>query len=343
MPSEFDESRLDDSAILAESDHLLRPLAEAGARLRREAAAAEPALASLAGEQRPRAIIAVGPEARLLRAVLEPVCPVPFVAWPNLGLPGWVGPLDLVVVLGGGQAAATCAHEALRRGSRLLVAAAEDSSLASQTASRSTTLLPVSTLDPLPAAIVTMAALHEMGLGAPISTAAVAEALDAVALESAHGVDLAANPAKIVAIELADTQPVIWGGSVLAARASRRIAEAVRTASGRVALAADAGELLPILAGVRARDPFADPFEASEEARPTLVVVDDGLGDPEHDEQREALEENARVMDVRVTALAHTTGSTMERYATVLGKGLFAAAYLQIGLGREYRREGRPW
>lgn len=338
MPSEFDESRLDDPSILAESDHLLRPIAEAGARLRREGAAAETAIASLTGEQRPRAIIAVGPEARLLRAVLEPVCPVPFVAWPNLGLPGWVGPLDLVVVLGGGPSAATCAQEALRRGSRLLVTAREESSLARQAASRATTLLPVSTADPVPAAIVAMAALHEMALGTPVSIAAVADALDAVALESGHAVDLAANPAKMVAIELADSQPVIWGGSVLAARASRRVAEAVRTASGRVALAADAGELLPILAGVRPRDPFADPFEASEDARPTLVVVDDGLGDAENDEQRSALEENARVMDVRVTALAHTTGSVMERYATVLAKGLFAAAYLQIGLGREYRR-----
>ena len=338
MPSEFDESRLDDEAVLAESDHLLRPIAESGARLRREAAAAASAITSVAGEQRPRAIIAVGPEARLLRAVLEPVCPVPFVAWPNLGLPGWVGPLDLVVVLGGGQAAASCAHEALRRGSRLLVTAPEGSALAAQSASRSTTLLPVSTADPMPAAIVALAALHEMGLGAPLSTAAVADALDTVALESAHGVDLASNPAKMVAIELADAQPVIWGGSVLAARASRRIAEAVRTASGRVALAADAGELLPILAGVRPRDPFADPFEAAEEMRPTLVIVDDGLGDAENAEQRDALEGNARVMEVRVTTLAHTTGSVMERYATVLAKGMFAAAYLQIGLGRENRR-----
>ena len=34
----FDESRLDDPAVLAGADSLLRPLAEAGARLRRDAA-----------------------------------------------------------------------------------------------------------------------------------------------------------------------------------------------------------------------------------------------------------------------------------------------------------------
>ncbi len=76
----------------------------------------------------------------------------------------------------------------------------------------------------------------------------------------------------------------MWGASVLAARASRRIAEAVRTASGRVALAADAGELLPILAAVNRRDPFADPVEGEAEDRPTLVIVDDGYDDETADE-----------------------------------------------------------
>lgn len=336
--SEFDDGRLDDDATLEAADHLLRPLAEAGARLRREAAAAQPAIAGLDDEVRPRAVIAVGPEARLLRAVLEPMCPVPFVAWPSLGLPGWVGPLDLVVVLGGGQSGTTCVHEALRRGSRVLVTSPEDSALARQAESRATTILPVSTKDPTVAAIVALAALSGFGLGPAVATSAVADALDAVAVESGFSVDLAANPAKALALELADTQPLVWGGSVLAARAARRIAEAVRTASGRVALAADARALLPLLAATPPRDPFADPVEESEDARPTLVVIEDGFGDEENDEEREALEENARVADVRTSVIGHTTGSTIERYATVLAKGLFAAAYLQIGLGREYRR-----
>lgn len=336
---EFDDGRLDDPEVLAGADSLLRPLAEAGARLRREAAAAESVIAGLAGEDRPRAVIAVGPEARLLRAVLEPVCPVPFVAWPSLGLPGWVGPLDLVVVLGGHpQQAGSCAHEALRRGSRVLVTASPDSPLAVQSASRATTLLPVSTADPFAAAIVALAALQGYGLGPAVTPGEVADALDAVAKESSFAVDLSSNPAKTLALELADTQPLIWGGSVLAARASRRIAEAIRSASGRVALAADAGELLPMIANTRPRDPFEDPFEeGSPGVRPTLVVIDDGQGDAENAEQRDALEENARVADVRVSELAQTTGSIMERYATVLAKGRFAAAYLQIGLGREHR------
>ena len=91
----FDESRLDDDAALAHADPALRTLAESGARVRREAVEAEAALAqavAIAREQgRPRAVVAAGPDSRLLRAALEPWCPVPFVAWPNPGLPGWAG------------------------------------------------------------------------------------------------------------------------------------------------------------------------------------------------------------------------------------------------------------
>ncbi|MER6940859.1 hypothetical protein ABT284_24230, partial [Nocardioides sp. NPDC000441] len=89
----FDESRLDDERALAGIDLLLRSLAESGARVRREAAgAAEPlqeAVRRAAETGRPRAVVAAGPDSRLLRAVLEPFCPVPFVAWPAPGLPGW--------------------------------------------------------------------------------------------------------------------------------------------------------------------------------------------------------------------------------------------------------------
>lgn len=335
--TDFDDSRLDDPDALRGADAVLRPLAEAGARLRREAASAGAAVASLVHEGRPRAVIAVGPEARLLRAVLEPSCPVPFVAWSNLGLPGWVGPLDVVVVLGGaGIQPFDCVHEALRRGSRVLLTARPGTDLANRSESRLTTLLPSTTTDPLCRAIVALMALHALGLAAYVDPEAIADRMDAVATECSHARDISANPAKTLALELADAQPLIWGGSVLAARASRRIAEAVRSASGRVALAADAADLVPLLADARPRDLFSDPFEdQGAERRPSLVIVEDGLGDAAADEERDLLEQHAQAADIRVSCLEHTADSELVRYATVLQKGRFAAAYLGIGLGRE--------
>ena len=90
MATWFDESRLDDETALERADGRLRPLAEAGARVRREvgdaAEATDEAVARMLEQQaRPRAVIAAGPDSRLLRAVLEPWCPVPFVAWPGAG------------------------------------------------------------------------------------------------------------------------------------------------------------------------------------------------------------------------------------------------------------------
>ncbi len=331
---DFDDSRLENPELLRLADPLLMPLADSGARLRREITNSGPALAGLVDVERPRAVIAFGPEARLLRAVLEPTCPVPFVAWPALGLPGWVGPLDIVVLIGRpGPEAMAVAHEALRRGSRLLLSCPPDSELAVQAASRATTLLP-SVGDPFSAAVILLSALHAMALGPEVDPDAVARALDQVAEDCGYRNSVSLNPAKAMALDLADGQPLVWGGSVLSARAARRIAEALRSASGRVTLSADAGELLPLIRAARPRDPFEDPFESSPTLRPALVHIDDGLDDEASQQSRELLLEAAQHADIRVTRLAHTRDSAIERYATVLLTGLFASAYLQIGLGR---------
>lgn len=331
--SGFNDAALDDPEALAAADGWLRPLAEAGARLRRDASRVLDELADRASdEDRPRAVVATGPEARLLRAVLELSCPVPFVAWSHQGLPAWVGPLDVVVVLGGAGALGS-AREALRRGSRLIMVASADSDLAAQTASRSTTLLPVTTGDPLAGAVVALMALRRFGLAPQIDHDAMADAMDAVARECSHGHDLSHNPAKTLAIELADSEPLVWGGTVLASRASRRIVEAVRAASGRVALAADASDLAPILLAAEPPDPFEDPFESGcESRRLSLVVVSDGMEDEVTREARTTLETNAAFAGVRVSALEHGTGTALERYVTVLQRGRFAAAYLRLGL-----------
>lgn len=333
---DFEDSRLEDAAVLSQADGLLRPLAESGSRLRREALMAEGALSQLGREEQIRALITFGPEARLLRAVLEPTCPVPLVAWPRLGLPGWVGPLDVVVVLGGGDKASLAgAFEAVRRGCRLLIVAPPDSLLAREGGSTATTVLPTATGDPLAAAIIALAGLNRLGLGPEISLSGVADAMDTVAEESSAQLDVSQNPAKAMALELADAAPLVWGGSILAARASRRIAEALRAASGRVVLSADAGALEPLLSAVAPRDPFADPFEDDAPTRrPGLVMIDDGRDDEQAIEERRRLSALAHTQEIMISELSHDRGDPMERYVTVLLKGLFAASYLQIGLNR---------
>ena len=336
----FDDSWLDDSRALAGADQVLRRLAQAGARLRQETGEAAELIVSLRDLPRPRAVVAAGTEARFIRAILEPVCPVPFVAWPSYGLPGWVGALDLVVVMASQSGAPTglvaTVHDAVRRGAQLVIACPPASTIAEHAAGRSTVLLPTATADPLAAAVVMLSALHTMQLGPEVRPDLVADAMDLVAEDCSPYADVAVNPAKDLAIGLADAQPLVWGGSVLAARASRRLAEALRAASGRAALAADADELAPILDSAAPRDPFADPFTdvAPADRRPAVVIVDDGNHtEPVRGAQRRLLAAAER-NDVRVCTIEHSTGSDVERYATLLQTGMFASVYLAVGLGR---------
>ncbi len=336
--SAFDDTRLDDPAALQAADHLLRRLAMAGARVRAELEAAEEALARIDTDGfRPRAVLAAGRDARLVRAVLEPVCPVPFVAWPGPGLPGWAGPLDLVIILSGSNEdsdSVSAAAEAERRGCGLMVASPPDSPVARASAgSRHAIRLPSQSDDQLASAVAVLQALHQMELGPEVDHKAVSALLDDVAIECSPNNDVASNPAKDLALMLADALPLVWGGSILAARAARRVVEALRLASGRPALAADAGHLLPVL-NQPPRDVFADPFDKAEELRPGLVILDDGVDDVGVAEHRRKLEAKAERHDVRVHVVTQADGTDIARYAALTQHGRYAAAYLGIGLGR---------
>lgn len=335
----FNEALLDDEEALAHADETLRHLAEAGARVRREADAAKRVERGLVELERPRAVVAAGADARLLRAVLEPWCPVPFVAWPGPGLPGWVGALDLVVVLaptGGDPETASAVHDAVRRGSAVLLAAPEESPLVEAGRGRDTVVVSAQTGDPLALAVVVLQILHAFGLGPELSAETVAGALDEVASRCSPFLDLAANPAKDVALVLADTLPLVWGGSVLAARAGRRVAETIRRATNRPTLAAEADHLIPVLEGAPPRDLFADPFADTEtpSLRPALLVFDDGAEQPVIREARGRLLATAESRDVRTAILSWTEGPEVARYAALQALGTYAAVYLAVGLGR---------
>ncbi|MCW2816718.1 MAG: hypothetical protein JWN84_4173 [Nocardioides sp.] len=336
----FDESRLDDEVALGAADLRLRTLAESGARVRREAGGAAEATAigvTQSQDSRPRAVIAAGPDSRLLRAVLEPFCPVPFVAWPGPALPGWAGSLDLVVVLapvGSDPGTASSVAEAVRRGCQVVVACPPGSMVAEHAEGRYTTMLPIVTDDALAAAVVMLSYLSQLGLGPEAEADRVADALDDVAISCSPLRDISINPAKMLAICLADANPLVWGGSVLAARAARRVAESIRRSSGRTALAGDAEHLLPVIEATRARDVFDDPFDGGlpGDLRPVLVVLDDGADDPVVRENRGRLQAAAAGRGVRVETVTSEAPGEVARYASLLLTGTYAAEYLRLGL-----------
>jgi hypothetical protein len=271
--------------------------------------------------------------------VLEPWCPVPFVAWPSAGLPGWAGSLDLVVVLapdGSDAGTASAVAEAARRGCQVVVACPAESMVAQHAAGRWSTILPTSTGDQLATAVAMLSFLHQVALGPSSDPAAVAEALDEVAIACSPQRDISINPAKMLAISLADAAPVVWGGSVLAARAARRVAESIRRTSGRAAVAGDAEHLLPVIEAARPHnvfdDPYADGSRRGSELRPVLLILDDAAEDPVVREVRGRLVDAARTRDVRVETVTTEADGEVARYASLLLNGTYAAEYLRLGI-----------
>jgi hypothetical protein len=119
----------------------------------------------------------------------------------------------------------------------------------------------------------------------------------------------------------------------LADRAGRRLAEAIRQISHRLALAADATEFTPLLTAATPPDPFADPFLDPVSATTyCLVSLDDASDDPLVDQTRRRLESLAESHGVRLARIGYGLGSPLQRYACLLQHGLFAAAFLELGL-----------
>lgn len=320
----FDDALLEDDARLADRGQSLVDLALLGARLRQ--AKTDGCQSLGAGLVRPRAIIAVGSEARLLRAVVEPVCPVPFIAWSLGGLPSWASALDLVMILGGrGPVLVEAAAQAVRRGTQLVVVAPADSILVDRVPAGA--LIALTQSDDLVEAVLALACLGVAGLGPGVDLADLADAVDRVAAENGPCQPLGRNPAKAMACALADTVPLVWGAPVLAARASRRVAEAIREATGRPALAAGETALLPLITGSGRQDLFADPIEEpSQDIRFSVLLLQDepaiGAG--------ARLARSAQSKSIRLETIETTAEQPLTRYAELLQRGLFAAAYLDL-------------
>lgn len=335
----FDESKLDDPQCLAAIDAQLREPATWGAQTRLAMASAAPALDTLGSRPigRPRAVVAAGRDGRLLRAVVEPTCPVPFVAWPHPGLPGWAGPLDLCVAItttGEDPESIGLLAEAIRRGAEVIAGCPPDSSVADLVGGRGL-VLQASADEPLCLAAPVLSAFHTLGLGPEVPTEAVAAALDDVAAACGPTRATAENPAKEVALVVGDSSPVVWGGSVLAARAARRVAEMLRRASGRPALAGDESQVVPVLAEAPKRDIFADPVLDEEAAvRPALLLLDDGADSEAEAAARERVVAAAERSGVMIHTVRAHDGPEIARFGSLLSIGAFAAAYATAALGR---------
>jgi hypothetical protein len=280
----LDDSLLEDSAALAEADTagLLRSAATAGAQLRSVAQSAEEAgLPRLSGS-RPRALVLLirpGSSVHavpLVSALLGPECPVPVVTAAEA--PSWIGPLDVLVAHTADAAdreLADSVGRAVRRGCEVVLSAPPEGPVVAAGAGSARLLEPRVPVPP--------------GLDFPRALATVLVTVTALGLLRADLDELATdldrelerdhlshesfvNPAKALALRLADHTPLLWGtdapGTALARYAAATLAAhaAVIAHATDVAEAASATGLQRVLASPRQADIFHDPFDDPVEA-----------------------------------------------------------------------------
>jgi glucose/mannose-6-phosphate isomerase len=243
-----DDAVLDDPAALAELDRgeMLRAVATAGAQVREALLLVEPEqLALLAEDDRPRAVVVVGMggsgiAADVAVAVCGRTCPVPVVPHRGHRLPGWVGPMDLVIAVscsGSTEETLSATDEALRRGSRVVTVGAAGSPIAARSDGGRAVHLRVDAHGRMPRAnlwglaVPVLLVLDAVGLvDVPRDLLTrTADELDRIAERCAPGVDTLDNPAKTLALALAGSLPYVWGASdvanVAAARTVAQLAE----------------------------------------------------------------------------------------------------------------------
>jgi len=372
----LDEALLNDPDQMAERDTrgTLVALATAGAQVRQAVTSSrEAGIERLAGGDRPRSVLVASlggsaVVADVLELLAEPGSPVPVSVRHNLPLPGWVGPLDLVVAVslsGRASGPLALAAEAARRGASLLTVGAAGSPLAEvcarargvhidvghdRTSSR-TALWSLLTPVVLAAGVL---GLIEAGESVLSQTA---DRLDQHAEACRPRSESFVNPAKILAMQLAETIPVVLAdgplNGVAAWRAASMLARTARIPATWGELPDAASQIVatfdgPFTAGggrgAGARRPghdiFTDPFlDGPAQPRLGLLLLRDAPAltqtrdRADADVLTDAVLRTAYDAGVRVCTVVAEPGHPLARLAGQIAQTDFAATYLAIGLG----------
>jgi hypothetical protein len=346
----LDDTLLEDPVRLGVADSeaggCLRAAATAGAQVRSTSeAAAESAISDLSGT-RPRAIVlvdrpGVAPAVnKLLVALLGPDCPVPVVV--SEAAPGWAGPLDVVIAHTddpGDLVLAESIHRAGRSGTKVIVTAPRDGPVAAAAAGACTLLtarVPVPSGFAFPRALTAgLVTLDALGL-LSTSIGVLADELDREAEQDHAGYESFVNPAKSLALRLADHTPVVCGLDRVATAVASHAVGVLGGFAGVVGRAADHAQILSetVLhrATVRAtsgHDIFADPDDLSGGLRVLLLAI---ANDPLADANQRVATDLLPGADLLAPA-EETRGGLAVRAAVLALRFELTAVYLGLATG----------
>ena len=349
---------LDDVAGLEAADpgQMLRATADAGAQIRRSVGLWDPAwITSVIADGRPRSVVVVGMggsgiSGDALAALCGSGCSIPITTLRGYTLPGWVGPLDLVIAVscsGATQETLMVTAQAIARGARVIGVGSRNSPLQALVESGpGAVFIPVEPGGLMPRAalwlMVTPLALIADALGLahfPSSVLAqAADLLDEIAVECGPVSPADENRAKLMAASLSGHLPMVWGtgqlGSVAAYRMACQLNENAKmpVVSGGLpevnhnqVVAFDGG-----YATVES-DIFHDPdIDGAEPTRLHLVVIRDS-GEHEQDGRRADISVGlARTRGIPVDIIRSVDEHPFVRLASIIGVIDWVSVYTAI-------------
>jgi glucose/mannose-6-phosphate isomerase len=339
---------------------MLRAVASSAAQVREAAVLAEEAgVRALAEDGRPRAVVVCGMGGSgiagdVLAAVAGNASPVPVLTHRGYGLPAWVGATDLVIAVscsGGTEETLSALEEAVRRGCRLLVVAADGSPVEALGRRGRGVVVPVPQGRQPRASMWALAtplvvAGHALGLlsAPPESIEETAVMLEQLATRCRVDADHVVNPAKALALELTDTLPVLWGSSPLAGVAAYRAACQLNENSKYPAVwgvlpeaqhnqvVAFDGPFAGRTAPVSEQDFFRDRAddEATGRTPLRLVLLRDTEEHPQVALRAQVSAELAQERGVGVSALRAEGTTAYARLASLVGLLDWASTYLAL-------------
>ena len=354
------QDRLDSPDWLAEADpaDMLRQVASSAAQVRTAVLATQEVdLGEVIDAGRPRAIVVTGMGGSgvagdVLAAVSGPGCPVQVTAVHDYQLPAWVGAADLVIAVscsGATEETLAASAEAVRRGCRLIGVGGRDSALAELAEQARAPFIgvqsagmPRSTLWALSVPLVVVASQLELIEVSAADYEAAATELERISQLCRPGSETFVNPAKLLALDLAGTLPMIWGTSPLAGVAAYRFAcqlsENAKYPSVYGVLPEANHNQVVTFDGLFAGGPDGpDGTDGPATGLPPvplrLVLLRDSHEHPQVARRREESARLAAGRGIEVTELAAAGSGPLERLASLVQVIDYATVYLAIAQG----------
>ena len=357
----IDDLLLDDIDGMTAGDpaNMLAAVASSGAQMREAITTTDrELLAKVSKGDQPRNILIAGLGGSgvggdVLRAVIGQSIPVPIISERSHSLPGWVGPMDVVIGVscsGMTEETLSTTAEAGRRGARVITIGAGGSDLEKLSGSISGAVhFAIDAKGRSPRASLwthatpLLMVANALGIGhiGEKEFEVAADLMDELSVANGPSVLLGQNSAKALALSCAESLPMVWGtGMIGATAAGRFMAQLAENAK----IPATHGELPEVghnqivtfdgvLAGAApARDIFSDN-DGEIDRRTHLYILRDTNEHPAVEKRIGIISQIASDRNVPVTLIQAKDGHPISRLASLIIPTDWASVYAGLALG----------